>query len=629
MQQRVDYNLVIEEMMADFWKIDHLKSFTKEDIARIEDAYNLAFEAHKPQVRKGGGPYIMHPISVAHIIAEEFMLGPNAIIAGFLHDVVEDTAYTIDDIRERYGDEVAFLVGTVTKRKDGKFEMSKQMDNYKQMLGSIHYDIRALLVKLADRLHNMRTLSSMKPDKQMKIAGETDYFYAPLANRLGLYDVKTMLENLSLQFRCPQEYATISEQMEQYKASKEQARGEWCERIRTHLEQHGVIAKVIIKYCSVYTIWRKMQQTGSDFEHINHKYVIQIVFEDREDVSEKDCALKIYSALTDICKELPGSICNYIDSPKENGYQAFHFKVLSPYGSWQKIHIASERMLRNSRLGCVSEHVEGVNEWIAKFREVLKDMADHSGEGGFMEGVIANFYTDDIFVFTPKGLTVILPKGSTVIDFAYEVHTKIGNHAQFARINGVVSSVKSELHRGDCVEVGVNEEISPKRDWLNYATTYKAKRHIASALLRQAKDEELDYNLCSCCHPLPGEEVMGFVSDDGVTTIHKRNCPDAIRLSSQQGDKIINVEFEVNERLYSVSVSVVAIDRYHLLSDLVNVVTNDLKLSIENLTTTTVDEIVNCTINFSVHSAQELESVIYHLRGIKNIEEVKRIKAGE
>ncbi len=625
-EQRIDYGKVVNEMMDKFWQIDHLKSLSAEDAARIEDAYELAREAHKSQMRKGGGPYITHPISVAHILAEEFELGANSIIAGFLHDVVEDTHYTIEDIADRYGRDVAFLVGTVTKRKVGEFEMSQQMDNYKQILASIHYDIRALLVKLADRLHNMSTLSSMRPDKQMKIAGETDYFYAPLANRLGLYETKTKLENLSFQFRCPKEYAAIDAQMEEYKASKAEKRTEWCERIKSHLKCYGIDVSVDLKYCSVYTIWRKMQQTGSDFEHINHKYVIQIVFANCSEENEKDYSLRIYSALTNICKELPGSIRNYIDSPKENGYQAFHFKVLSPYGSWQKIQISSERMAYNSKFGCISERNAGVNDWIVKFRDVLEDMAHQSGIGGFMEGLEANFYNDDIFIYTPKGATVTLPKDATVIDFAYAVSPTIGNHAQFARINGIISSVKSVLHRGDCVEIGTNDAVAPKREWLEHTRTYKAKSNIEAYLATQKEVGESTYQRCACCNPLPGEEVMGFVSDDGATIIHKRNCPKAIRLSSQRGDKIISVEFTRSSTLYPISLNIVGIDRYHLLSDLVDVVTNELELSIVNLTTTTVDEIVNCTINFAVHSAEELDRAISHLRAIENIEEVKRVK---
>ncbi len=628
MEERINYDAQVKSQIDDFWKIKHLQSFTHEDIELMHDAYELAYEAHKPQTRKGGGPYITHPISVARIVAEQFQLGVNPIIAAFLHDVVEDTSYTIEDIQERFGDDVAFLVGTVTKEKKKQYEMSKQLDNYKQMLDSIHYDIRALLIKLADRLHNMRTLSSMRPDKQMKIAGETDYFYAPLANRLGLYEAKTELENLSMQYRCQMEYADLKEDIEQYKLSNGARLQKWCEEIKQHLLKYGIEAEVYVKYCSVYTLWKKMQTSGSDFKHINHKYAIQIVFPDVELEKEKYSCLKIYSALTDQFKEMPGSLRNYLDTPKENGYQAFHIKILSPEGAWQKIHISSQRMARNSKLGCVSELTTGVNDWISKFKYVLRDMSFHDKDGGFMEGVVSNFYYDDILVFTPKGNGVVLPKGATAIDYAYEIHNEKADNAQYARINGVIMSMKTVLQRGDCVEIGFNELCLPKGEWLECVKTYKAKSFIVNSLRKQSQDapDSDNFDRCPYCSPIPGEEVVGFKIDEKRVSIHKRNCPEAVKLASQQGDNITAVEFKESYRLYGVSINIKAIDRYHLLSDLVNVVTEDLHLSIDNLTTVTVDEIVDCTINFRIHSVQELNSVIAHIKRIENVDEVKRVK---
>ncbi len=629
MEQVIDYDALVQAQIDDFWKIEHLSDFTSEDIDRMKAAYELAFEAHKPQTRKGGGPYIVHPISVARIVAEEFMLDANTIIAAFLHDVVEDTPYTIEQIREQFGDDVAFLVGTVTKEKKAQYEMSKQLDNYKQMLDSIQYDIRALLVKLADRLHNMRTLNSMRPDKQMKIAGETDYFYAPLANRLGLYEVKTEMENLSMQYRCPQEYAYIKSEMENYKQINSESLSEWCYELKQHFEKYEINVDVYINFYSVYAAWKQMQKSGSDFKHIPHKYNVQIIFYNRMKMNEKDRCLKIYSALTDLCKELPGSTRNYVDSPKENGYQAFHVNILAPNGTWQKVQIASERMFSNSKVGCVAERVAGVNDWISKFKEVLRDMAFNNREGGgFMDGVVANFYNDDILVFTPKGNGVVLPKNATAIDFAYAIHSNIGNHAQYARINGMVSTIKSVLHRGDCVEIGTSEHIQPKEEWLDFTTSYKSKRNIMMSLRTQRKGKEYQrYKRCAHCSPLPGEEVIGFEFGGEDTVVHKRNCPEAIRLASQRGDNIISVDFNETDDLYLVSVNIKAIDRYHLLSDLVSVVTEDLKLSIDNLLTTTVDEIVDCTINFSIHSVQELNGVIAHIEAIENVEEVRRVKS--
>ncbi len=628
MTQVVDYDAVVNELIGSFWQIEHLKNFSKEEVQMMHDAYELAYEAHKPQTRKGGGPYITHPISVARIIAEEFQLDANTIIAAFLHDVVEDTSYTIEDIRSRFGSDVAFLVGVVTKEKKAHYEMSKQLDNYRQMLDSIKYDIRALLVKLADRLHNMRTLSSMRPEKQMKIAGETDYFYAPLANRLGLYEVKTEMENLSMQYRCPGEHADIQREMEQYKKDNQERLSEWCAKLKAHFVKYEVNVDVYINFYSVYAAWKQMQKSGSDFKHIPHKYNVQIIFYNRSGMNEKDRCLKIYSALTDLCKELPGSIRNYVDSPKENGYQAFHVNVLAPNGSWQKVQIASERMFSNSKVGCVAKRVAAVDDWISKFKEVIRDMASQNKGGAFMDGVVANFYNDDIMVFTPKGDGVVLPKNSTAIDFAYAIHSKIGDHAQYAKVNGALATIKTELHRGDCVEIGTSSKILPKREWLDYTRTYKAKRNIANAIKNMdcytPAMEGLE--LCKHCSPLPGEEVVGFREADDRVVIHKRNCPDIIKLASQQGDDIVDVNFEESSQLYLVTVNIKAIDRYHLLSDLVNVVTNDLKLSIENLLTTTIDEIVDCTINFSIHSVPELNGVMAHIKAIESVEEVRRVK---
>lgn len=596
---------------------------TPEEMGRIKTAYALADEAHKSQKRKTGEPYIIHPIAVAYIVGKELMLGANPVIAAFLHDVVEDTPYTIEDIEERFGEDVAFLVRVVTKRKKEHYEMSKQLDNFKQMLDSVHYDIRAILIKLSDRLHNMRTLESMRPDKQMKIAGETDYFYAPLANRLGLYDIKTELENLSLRYRCPREYTMLADLLQKDEAENRIRLAHFTDRISRLLSDNGIRARLEIMYREPYSIWRKMQATGRDFKHLDYRHVIHIIFPDDLQVSEKNMSLRIYSLLTDEFKEKPGGIANYIDSPKENGYQSFHVKLLCEQGIWEEIHISSERMVRNSRLGCVAGRTEkNIDNWIEKFKAVLQDIAYHSQEGSFMESVVTSFYNDDIMVFTPQGRPVILPQRATALDFAFEIHSRIGEHAQYARVNGKLCSIKTVLHRGDCVEIGVNEHINPQPDWINHVLTYKAKRHLHSFLFRMKK---IPYKRCPYCHPLPGDEVIGFTEVDKCVTVHKRDCSSAICLASQKGDSIVSVNFEEDKDiLYPVSISIKAVDRYHLLSDLIDSITNKLKLSIVNLTTVTVDEIVDCTIDFSVHSVKELQDVIAHVNMITGVDEVRR-----
>ena len=600
------------------------KRVSPEDLARLRAAFELAKTAHAPQKRKTGEPYILHPIAVANIAAEELMLGTNPVIAAFLHDVVEDTPYTIDQIKAMFGDDVAFLVRVVTKQKKDKYDDSRQVDNFRQMLNSVQYDIRALLVKLADRLHNMRTLSSMRPDKQMKIAGETDYFYAPLANRLGLYNVKTELENLSFRFRCPHDYEDLCSLIHRDEEAQKERLSVFCRQIRDTLIDAGIETEVFIEYRQPYSIWRKMHKYGDDFNHLKYRHFTEIIFNEPIGMSEKDMALKIYSVLTNRFNEKPGGISNYIDTPKENGYQSFHVKLLADFGRWQEVHISSRRMVRDSQLGCMAERSEdNIRRWIEKFRQVLRDIAFQGQTGtNFIENVVSSFYNDDIMTFTPKGLAVVLPQKSTVLDFAYEVHSALGEKAKYARINGFLSSIKAPLRRGDVVEIFTDNESHPKRDWLDAVVTYKAKKAIRAYLEKIPKPI---YNRCPQCHPIPGEELIGFREISGGITLHKRDCPTAIKLASQKGDDIVSVDFTPDNTLYPVTIVVTAVDRYHLFVDLVDCITNRLHLAIDSFNTDTVDSIVKCKISFGVHSFEELQTIIRHISAIQAVDEVKRI----
>lgn len=602
------------------------QKMTSEDMECIVAAYMLAKEAHQGQMRKSGEPYIIHPIAVARIVAEEFELGANPIMAAFLHDVVEDTPYTLDDIKERFGEDVAFLVGVVTKQKKSEYNQSKQIDNYRQILASVQFDVRAILIKLADRLHNMRTLESMKPDKQMKIAGETDYFYAPLANRLGMYHVKTELENLSFRFRCPREYYFLENLMEKEKAACQSRIDAFLTKIESLLKENNIRARTEIRYRMPYSIWRKMNSVECDFQHVDGKHYVRIVYEAANIKEEKYISLKIYSVLTDYFKEKPGSVSNYINAPKENGYQSFHLKLLCENGNWEEIHISSERMVRNSRLGCAAERTESnLKAWLDKFKAVLEDVAYHS-EMDYMDGVTSSFYNDDIMVFTPGGRGIILPKGASAIDFAYEIHSKIGEKAVYARINGKLSSVKTELHRGDCVEIGTNEQSVPDKDWFDCVKTYKAKRYLRQFFHNQPA---LEYNRCNCCHPLPGDEVIGFKDDSGRITLHTRNCSAAIRMASRQGDSIVAVNFESDNRfLYPVRIQIRGVDRYHMLSDVVGCIADKLQLSIDRLHTENRDRIVECYVDFKVHSREELDNVITLISGIDGVDEAYGVNIG-
>ena len=597
---------------------------TAEELQRIKDAYFLAQNAHCEQKRKTGEPYIIHPIAVATIAAEELELDANTVCAAFLHDVVEDTAYTLDNIRECFGDDVAFLVDAVTKRKKSEYVSSKQVDNFQQIVASVNYDVRALLLKLSDRLHNMRTLDSMRPDKQMKIAGETDFFYAPLAGRLGLFFVKSELENLSFRFRCPKDYEAVAGRLEEDKERTAPSLMTFCDRISGILRQNGINARVEVRYRKPYSICRDMKEKGCDFQHVEFKHYVRVIYEPStswadEKIAEKNTAVYIYSILSSCFTERNGSVVNFIDHPKDNGYQSFHVRLLNPVGVWEELHIASERMHRDSLLGCVVERGES---WLERFRNLLKDIADNGAGYLFMDDLDSTLYNEDIIAFTPKGKGIILPKGATALDFAFELHSEIGMHAQYARVNGKLCPISTELRRGDCVFIGTNERVVPITEWFQYAKAYRSRK-ILREIFKNADVGQ--YRICEHCRPIPGEEVVGFKNDDGTITIHTRHCSEAIKQASEIGDDIVTVEFHPDgKQLYPVSIKITAIDRYHLLRDIIDCLVEEKHLSMDRLDTVTKQQIVTCTIDFAVHSSDELQGVINRISRIDGVEEVNR-----
>lgn len=600
---------------------------SERDLSRLKDAYSFAKQAHGPQRRKSGEPYITHPIAVALIAATELYLDVDVVIACLLHDVVEDTPFTFDDIRKRFGDDVEALVRVVTKPDGGKdkhFEMSKQLDNFKHMLGAMRGDIRGILIKLADRLHNMRTLSSMRPDKQMKIAGETDYFYAPLANRLGFYAVKTELENLSFKYRCPHEYAEFSRMMEEDKRRNARRVSIFEKEVKELLSNAGYEVKVTAVYREPYSLWRKMRKDKTDFWHLDSKHFIQITYTSDELLNEKTQALKIYGKLTNLFNEKPGSIVNYIDSPKENGYQSFHVKLLSKSGVWEEVHISSDRMVEMARRGCMAdESHEYFAPWFKKFRSTLNEIIASGNDQYFIENVVTSFYNDDIEVFTPQGQAIKMPKKSTALDFAFEVHSKIGEFAKYARINGQLASMRTQLKRGDVVEVYTSDDAKPNPEWLNYVVTYKAKRFLRNYIARLPK---VPFRLCPHCNPMPGEEVIGFRGPYNEITTHKRDCPLAIGEASQHGDNITRVDFKENsDILYPAKIRIKGVDRVHMLSDMIENISGRMRLSIKGITTQTEDNLFDLTISLSVHSWDELQRIIAEIYSIHGVDEVTRV----
>ena len=607
-----DYDKMVADARDELFDCVEKRRFTSEEVLRVRGAYALAEEAHRPQRRKSGEPYILHPIAVAMIVANEIGLGADPICAALLHDVVEDTDHTVKEIRELFGDDVAELVNVVTKKKKNHYETSLQVDNYKQMLQSIHYDIRALLLKLADRLHNMRTLKSMLPHKQLKIASETDYFYAPLANRLGLYQVKTELENLSFRYRQPNEYAEVKNYITRYVDDHAAAAEAWMKPIREVLALRGIHATVTCEPRSAHSIWAKMREDHISLREVEHIRIVHINYDNWKelDMPEKEMALFIYSLITNIYAEKPGSMNSYLDVPKDNNYRSLHCKLMGNEGRWMEVHIASTEMMEISNHGCLVGRERNVERWINNFRRVLKELADQGKNGGFMEEVRSAFYEDDIYVFSPKGDMVMLPKGATAIDFAFEIHNKVGEQMKFAIINDKLCSVKTKLNKGDRVRIGTDDVPSIDPSWLDHVVTYKARAGIQKYLHRNPVKTG-DLVLCPHCKPISGDEVIGFRLPDGRIEVHQCHCRTAIAKAASSGDSIEKeVDMHEFEQMsFPVQFHVESVNKDQLLLTIVSLVSEKLRLSLGNLHSTIVDDIVSTDFEVFVHSHDDISQL--------------------
>ena len=623
--------------------------FDEEEITLLRKAYALARTAHEGQFRKGGDPYIMHPVAVATIIAEDFMMDANSVAAGFLHDVVEDTDTTIDDIRREFGDDVAFLVQVVTKPKShapGQADLAKQENNFRQLLDSMRRDIRAVLIKLADRLHNMRSLGSMQPVKQMKIAGETDFFYAPFANRLGLNNLRRELENLSFRFRCPERYERLRRALDADRAEQSERLERLTARIRRLLSEEGIEVRTEVRYRLPYSIDRSMRDTGRDVTHVEHRYVVRVIYDRArltpllESVPDKTICLRIYGILTAEFREKAGSLVNYVDHPKENGYRSMHVQLLGEMGTWEEIHISSEEMVRRTKLGIMLERIgnrradgdvrdanrlleRGDREWIDKFCVMLERIAEGEGDIHFMEGVADALYAEDITVYDAAGTPTRLPQHATALDCAFE--RGVGEKAHYARIDGRLASLVTPLEHGNCVEIFTAEQTRPCAEWTDAVKTFKAKNFLKAYFRREASAGP-----CRCpeCLPLPGQEVIGFTDEtyENTVTVHRRDCPRAISLSAQHGDAIVEVDFPDHPDVtYPVATRIRAVDRPRLLHDIIASLTDGLGLEMNELHVATRDHIVELTVHYAVHSVGELRSAVRFLGAIEGVDEVCKI----
>ena len=730
-------NQAFHELLNDYLNTKHRKK-----VEIITKAFNFANQAHKGIKRRSGEPYIMHPIAVASIVCNEIGLGSTSICAALLHDVVEDTDYTVEDIENIFGPKIAQIVDGLTKISGGIFgdRASAQAENFKKLLLTMSNDIRVILIKIADRLHNMRTLGSMLPNKQYKIAGETLYIYAPLANRLGLYKIKTELENLSFKYEHPEEYAEIEEKLNATAAERDKVFNDFTAPIRTQLDKMGLKYRILARVKSIYSIWNKMQTKHVPFEEIYDLLAVRIIFEPRNEEEELNDCFDIYVSISKIYKPHPDRLRDWVSHPKANGYQALHVTLMGNNGQWIEVQIRSERMNDVAEQGFAAhwKYKEGggsedegeLEKWLRTIKEILDDPQPDAMD--FLDTIKLNLFASEIFVFTPKGELKTMPQNSTALDFAFSLHTDIGSHCIGAKVNHKLVPLSHKLQSGDQVEILTSKSQRVQPQWEVFATTARARAKIAAILRKERKanqkigeeilseflkkeevrpeeavieklrklhnaknEEELlaaigskaivlgeadknelkekqtsnwkkyltfsfgnnkekqeekepqekekinpkqvlklteeslqkKYIMAECCHPIPGDDVLGYVDENDRIIIHKRQCPVAAKLKSSYGNRILATEWDTHKELsFLVYIYIKGIDSMGLLNEVTQVISRQLNVNIRKLTIETEDGIFEGKIQLWVHDVDDVKTICNNLKKIQNIKQVSRVE---
>ena len=730
-------NQAFHELLNDYLATKHRKR-----VEIITKAFNFANQAHKGIKRRSGEPYIMHPIAVASIVCNEIGLGSTSICAALLHDVVEDTDYTVEDIENIFGPKIAQIVDGLTKISGGIFgdRASAQAENFKKLLLTMSNDIRVILIKIADRLHNMRTLGSMLPNKQYKIAGETLYIYAPLANRLGLYKIKTELENLSFKYEHPEEYAEIEEKLNATAAERDKVFNDFTAPIRTQLDKMGLKYRILARVKSIYSIWNKMQTKHVPFEEIYDLLAVRIIFEPRNIEEELNDCFDIYVSISKIYKPHPDRLRDWVSHPKANGYQALHVTLMGNNGQWIEVQIRSERMNDVAEQGFAAhwKYKEGggsedegeLEKWLKTIKEILDDPQPDAID--FLDTIKLNLFASEIFVFTPKGELKTMPQNSTALDFAFSLHTDIGSHCIGAKVNHKLVPLSHKLQSGDQVEILTSKSQRVQPQWEVFATTARARAKIAAILRKERKanqkigeeilseflkkeevrpeeavieklrklhnaknEEELlaaigskaivlgeadknelkekqtsnwkkyltfsfgnnkekqeekepqekekinpkqvlklteeslqkKYIMAECCHPIPGDDVLGYVDENDRIIIHKRQCPVAAKLKSSYGNRILATEWDTHKELsFLVYIYIKGIDNMGLLNEVTQVISRQLNVNIRKLTIETEDGIFEGKIQLWVHDVDDVKTICNNLKKIQNIKQVSRVE---
>ena len=729
----------------------YLDSPHRKKVDIITKAFNFARQAHKGVRRLSGEPYIMHPIAVAQIACEEMGLGSTSICAALLHDVVEDTDYSVEDIENIFGSKIAMIVDGLTKISGGIFgdKASAQAENFKKLLLTMSDDIRVILIKICDRLHNMRTLASQAPNKQYKIAGETMYIYAPLANRLGLNKIKTELEDLSFKYEHPEEYKDITNKLSMSEEQRKKLFKDFTSPIRAALDSLGIQNENKARVTSPYSIWYKMQNKHVSFDEIYDILAVRIIFTPKERANEINECFNIYVAISRMYKSHPDRLRDWLNHPKANGYQALHVTLMSKQGKWIEVQIRSDRMDEIAEQGFAAhwKYKDGndgheddgeLNDWLSTIKEILDDPQPDAMD--FLDAIKLNLFASEIFVFTPKGEVKTMPANCTVLDFAFQIHTFLGSHCIGAKVNHKLVPLSHKLNSGDQVEVLTSKSQHVQPDWINFVSTAKAKAKIQAILRRdnretQKKGEEtlkqwlqtneielstsvLDklcsfhdvqkpeelflglgnrtillgekdinelhgksqknessgggwrkfvpflgkskdkkktvppsdkklvvgkefnkkipcvisektigmYILPTCCHAIPGDDILGYIDNKNQVEIHNRACPVANRLKSSFGNRILDAKWDMHKVLFfDATIQIRGIDRKGMLHDISEVISEKLDVNIHRITINADEGIYDGKIEIRVHDRSEVQEIVNALKKIDDLKEVKQI----
>ena len=713
-----------EEILRRYERLLNVWQTRKEtqDLQMVEEAFYFAANAHSKQRRRSGEPYIYHPIAVATIAAEDIGLGRTSIVCALLHDVVEDTEFTLDDIRQKFGDKVALVIDGLTKLDKVEDAESLQAENFKKIIGTLNQDVSVVLIKLADRLHNMRTLSSMPPHKQLKIASETSYIYAPLAYRLGLHAIKNELEDLSLKYRDPAVYESIKRQMDSIREEKTEQLRRFLVPAEEAFKKRGIEVQSQIIERSTYSIWKRMQKKQLTFEELYGNFNVRLITDCPLDMEKIEC-WKVYAILTDVYTPNAARLKDWISTPKMNGYESIHALFMSHEGNWVEVQIRSKRMNEIAEKGFAAywqyrtdnQTESGFDEWLKRINELLGSESDSTID--FVDTFTNDLFSDEIKVFTPQGKAITLPKHSTVLDFAYSIHSEVGNHSIAAHVNNLLVQLDHKLKTGDQVEVITSEAQHPQEKWFEFLNTAFAKsklkagikeyrrgfrekgeeafnaimkklglepskanrakvmesqrlnsavdffyylsqgkiteQHIARVLKPQSSSNggflkritfgliggdskteadtlkslgEFDFNVATCCNPIPGDEVVAFNFPGEPLQIHRSDCPKAINMMSHFGNNIVKAKWQPKSEIaFLAALRITAIDNMGLLNKMTDLLSNEMKLNLHSLQMESKQDLVEATISVYVHSTTELSQLIEKLNKMKEVKKVVRV----